>query len=296
MKQPKFLQQCQKRINIVLRKLLPSKSQEPRQLHQAMHYAVLNGGKRLRSALVYATGSALQASPFVLDRISAAIEMIHAFSLIHDDLPALDNDDLRRGKPACHKAYGEAVAILAGDALQTLAFQLLADIPTQHLSAPISLKMIGLFARSIGHAGLAGGQTLDIAMTNRSISLKKLQKTYQLKTGNFITTGILMSAMAAGCQKKSILAPLKKFGDYLGLAFQIHDDIIEIESNTLTLGKPQGSDISRNKPTYPSLLGLAAAKKAELRAFSHALSALKKSNLESKHLLNIAAYFIEREF
>lgn len=292
----RYIKHSQKRVNTALAKLLPNPNKEPRELYKAMRYSVLNGGKRIRSALVYATGDALGANPKVLDRVSAAIEMIHAFSLIHDDLPALDNDDLRRGKPSCHKAYGEATAILAGDALHTLAFEVLTDISPKLLPPAMTLRMIHLFADAIGPTGLAGGQALDIAMVNEKVTIKALATTYKLKTGNFITTSILMGALAARCQRKSVLDNLKKFGDAIGLAFQIHDDIIGVETDTQTLGKPQGSDVSRNKPTYPSLLGLDAAKKIEKNTFNQAIRYLTKTRMDYEQLAAIAAYVIERDY
>lgn len=291
-----YIKRSQKRVNTALNKFLPNPKKQPRDLYEAMRYAVLNGGKRIRSALVYATGDALGANPKVLDRVSAAIEMIHAFSLIHDDLPALDNDDLRRGKPSCHKAFGEATAILAGDALHTLAFEILSHIDEKLLPAKITLQMMRLFSDAIGPQGLAGGQALDIAMVNESVTIKELATTYKLKTGNFITTSILMGALAARCQNKNVLSQLKQFGDNIGLAFQIHDDIIGVESDTQKLGKTQGSDVMRNKPTYPSLMGIEEAKKIKTRTFNKALHCLKKMRMETDQLAAIAAYVIEREY
>lgn len=296
MEAKRYIKRCQNRVNTALSKFLPLATKEPKELHAAMRYAVLNGGKRLRSALTYAVGEAFGANQAVLDRVAAAIELAHAFSLVHDDLPALDDDDLRRGKPACHKAFGEAVAILTGDALQTLAFQLLSDIDVKNLKPHLTLKIINLFARAVGHAGLAGGQTLDIAMLNKIVSLKNLAKTYQLKTGQFITTSILMGALAGQCENETQLNSLKKFGDALGLAFQIHDDIIGIETETRKLGKTQGSDLARNKPTYPSLIGIPAAKKAEKLALKRAMEFLKKTGIEITHIAGIATYMIDREF
>lgn len=274
-----YLKEYQTRINHFLSHeacLLPAENRQPSELHKAMRYAVLNGGKRIRAALVYATGEALGADFDVLDQIGSAIEMIHAFSLIHDDLPALDNDDLRRGKPSCHKAFSEATAILAGDALQTLAFETIASLDKNKIKAEIELEMIRLLARAIGSLGMAGGEELDIEMKDKDVNLNDLENTYKLKTGYLLTASILLGALAANCHDKKILNNLHQFGNYIGLAFQIHDDIIGIESDTQTLGKPQGSDQERNKPTYPTLIGMQKAKQKENEIFNKALKHLKK--------------------
>jgi geranylgeranyl pyrophosphate synthase len=290
-----YLKQCQQRVNKILNQALPTASKKPAELHQAMRYAVLNGGKRIRAALVYATGEAMNVNPNVLDRISAAIEMIHAYTLIHDDLPAIDNDDLRRGKPSCHKAFSEATAILAGDALQTLAFQQLSD-STSLVSPQNQIKMINYLSRAIGSTGIIGGEVLDIAMENQSVSVQELAHCYKLKTSYLLSASIMLTAFSANITRPSILKYLEKFGLLLGLAFQIHDDIIGVQSDTKLLGKPQGSDELRCKPTYPSLLGITNAKKAEARAFKQAIAYLKQSRLPSEKLLAIANYIIQRNY
>lgn len=292
----RYLERCQKRVNNSLGKLLPNPNKEPRELNQAMRYAVLNGGKRLRAALVYATGEALNANIKILDHVSAAVEMIHAFSLVHDDLPALDNDDLRRGKPSCHKAFNEGTAILAGDGLQALGIETLARLNKKMLPPDVTLHMVNLLTHTVGPDGLVGGQALDIAMPNQQITVKELAYCYQLKTGQFLTTCILLGALTAKCKKKNILNNLKKFGDHLGLAFQIHDDIIGIETDTKKLGKTQDSDAARNKPTYPSLIGIAEAKKQKDIIFSKAMTYLQKSGIRTEKLTAIATYIAERDF
>lgn len=286
----------QERINNYLDYILPSTHTEPYVLHQAMRYSVLNGGKRLRSALIYATGEALHADPRVLDKCSAAIELIHAFSLVHDDLPAIDNDALRRGKPSCHVAFGEATAVLTGDALLALAFELLASISKKQLMPETNLKMIQILSHYIGSLGMAGGEALDVAVMDRSINLSKLALIYKLKTSYLIAASILLGALSANCTEKEVLDNLEKFGLYLGLAFQIHDDILDIESKTEILGKPQGSDEAKHKPTYPSLLGLTKAKQKAKNVFEKAVGFLKKSHIKDEELLAISYFVLQREY
>lgn len=291
-----YLAKCRKRVNSTLNHLLPSSRTKPAKLHQAMRYSTLSDGKRLRSSLVYATGEALGANKNILDHVSAAIEMIHAFSLIHDDLPSLDNDDLRRGKPACHKVFGEATAILAGDALQTLGFEIIANLNQKKLPAKIELKMIKILTHAIDSLGMAGGEELDIMMKNKKVTLKELENSYKLKTAYFLSASITLGALAAHYQNQRTLNKLKKFGEYLGIAFQIHDDIIGVESNSRTLGKPKNSDKLNNKPTYPSLIGLKKSKQKEQAAFRKAMYYLNSSGIAKKKLAAIAAYVIERNF
>lgn len=289
-----YLQQCQERVNHTLDDVLPSSGKNPCELHKAMRYAVLNGGKRVRSAIVYAVGESLDANKDILDISSAVIELIHAFSLVHDDLPAIDNDDLRRGNPACHKAFSEATAILAGDALLVLAFEVLSHLTKHHVTSATNLKMIQILSHYIGSNGMAGGEALDAATADHEISLKKLAQIYKLKTSYLICASVLFGALAANCTKKSTLENLEKFGIYIGLAFQIHDDIIGIESDTATLGKPQGSDLIKHKPTYPSIIGLEAAKKRQQECFTTAMHYLKKSRINSDKLVALSELVITR--
>ena len=292
-----YLQKCQRRVNKVLNKVLPPTHKMPHDLHKAMRYAVFNGGKRIRSALIYATGEAFNADLKVLDAISASIELIHAFSLVHDDLPALDNDSLRRGKPSCHQAFGEATAILAGDALLTLAFENLTKLDTHSINAATNLQMIKILSHYIGSCGMAGGEMLDIASIDHEISLKKLATIYKLKTSYLICACVMLGALAANCNRKTTLANLEKFGIYAGLAFQIHDDIIGIESNEKTLGKPQNSDVRNHKPTYPQLLGLTKAKAREHVFFKKAIHYLKKLNLkDNDKLYGLCKFVIARAY
>ena len=215
--------------------------------------------------------------------------------IVHDDLPVFDNDDLRRGKPSCHKAFNKTTAILAGDGLQAFGFEVLTRINKKMLSPAITLQMLNLLTHTAGPYGLVGGQALNIAMPNKNVTLKELAYCYQLKTGQFLTTSILLGALAAKCQKKNTLDNLKKFGDHLGLAFQIHDDIIGIETDTQKLGKTQGSDVARHKPTYPSLLGIEETKKQKNIIFRKAITYLQKSGIRAEKLTAIATYIVERE-
>lgn len=292
----RYIKQCQKRVNAALKKQLPSVTSEPRKLHKAMRYSVLNGGKRIRAAFAYATAEALGAKPAVIDPVCAAIKMIHAFSLIHDDLPALDNDDLRRGLPTCHKAFGEATAILAGDSLQSLPFEILANLPAKYLPAATKVEMIRLLANAIGSKGMIGGEEMDIEMVAKSVTLKKIETMFQLKTGYLLTASLLLGALAANCRDKKTLFNLGKFGHYIGLAFQIHDDIIGISSSTALLGKKQGNDIAMNKPAYPVIAGMKKAQEKEKRYYKKSIEYLNKCKFNSDKIKLIAAYIIERNY
>lgn len=289
-----ILQHYQKRVEKSLTALLPSENKVPAELHKAMRYAVLNGGKRIRAALVYATGESLGANAGILDRISAAVEMMHAFSLVHDDLPALDNDDLRRGKPTLHKAFDEATAILAGDALQTLAIRILSTLDSHKIKPKFTLAIIQTLSSAI--LEMERGEELDILMIKKTVTLSELKQAYHLKTGCLLTACVLMGALAAECQKKNTLNYLEKFGDSIGLAFQIHDDIIGIQSTTATLGKLQGNDELRGKPTYPSLLGIDQAKKKEQELYLQAMKWLRKAAIKQEKLAAIADFVIQRQF
>lgn len=249
------------RVEAALTTYLPPADQPPTRLHQAMRYSVLNGGKRLRPALVYATGIALGLDLKQLDSAACAIELIHAYSLIHDDLPAMDNDDWRRGHPTCHKAFDEATAILAGDALQSLALPILCQTSAE-ITASQAIKMVQALTRASGSQGMAGGQALDLAAANNPVDLTQLQAIHRLKTGALISACIELALIAAGRDTDATIAtPLRQFADHLGLAFQIQDDILDIAGDMQILGKQPGSDSKNNKTTYPILLGLTEAQK-----------------------------------
>ena len=254
------LRDYQSRVQAVLDAALPSSSLSPQRLHAAQRYAVLSGGKRLRPLLVYCTGEALGVPVGALDAPAAAVELIHSYSLVHDDLPAMDDDDLRRGQPTTHRAFDEATAILAGDALQVLAFSLLARDRAPGVSFEARLKMIQILADASGTAGMAGGQALDLSAVGRSINLEELEVMHRLKTGALIRASVLLAAACAPGLSAAEWTALEGYSEDIGLAFQIQDDILDVEGRTEDLGKTAGADAARDKPTYPSVLGLEIAK------------------------------------
>jgi len=260
-------------------------------LHNAMGYGLLLGGKRVRPFLVYAVGEMLGAKAEMLDHAAGSVEAIHAYSLIHDDLPAMDDDALRRGQATCHIEFNEATAILAGDALQTMAFELLADSPgTPHQQ----IKMIKVLAKASGYQGMCGGQALDIAATDQAISLEQLEKIHRHKTGALIEAAVQLGAIAANANEQQHRA-LLTFAKNIGLAFQVHDDILDIISDTETLGKPQGSDEAANKSTYPALLGLTQAQQKATMLVNQAIVALDSLPVDSQRLKDFAQYIIARK-
>lgn len=273
---------------------LPAKDVQPCHLHDAMRYAVLGNGKRIRPVLVYATGEAFGVDLKVLDSPACAVELIHAYSLIHDDLPAMDNDDLRRGRPTCHKAFDEATAILAGDALQALAFQILAHSQAINVSAKQRLQMIDILAHASGSRGMAGGQAIDLASVGKKLNIAELENMHIHKTGALIRASVELGALSAADIELTAFEKVSHYAKCIGLAFQIQDDILDVESDTETLGKPQGSDIQRNKPTYPDLLGLEGARKAARELHNEALGSLNDFDQKADPLRWIANYIIER--
>lgn len=251
-------------------------------LHQAMRYCSLNGGKRLRPLLIYAAGCSFDTPLEHCDRSAVAIELIHCYSLVHDDLPAMDDDDLRRGNPSCHKAFDEATAILVGDALQSLAFEIL-SYPTKQ---PYALELIHTLALASGSNGMAGGQALDMQATNQLAELSDIQSIHHLKTGALFSAAIRMGALASGQADPQLLAQLDKFAQHFGLAFQIRDDILDVEANAEQLGKSSGKDAAQAKATYPALLGLADAKQQLHQHIQQAQHTLTQINhLNPEHLL-----------
>jgi geranylgeranyl pyrophosphate synthase len=287
--------QYQTRVNTALERCLPPADIAPQQLHMAMRYSVLNGGKRLRPAFVYATGATLGVSPDALDPAACAVELIHSYSLIHDDLPAMDNDDLRRGLPTCHKAFDEATAILAGDALQVLAFQQLADADPALLSAEQRVQMISLLGKACGSIGMAGGQALDLAVTGKadSVTLAELETIHRYKTGCLIRASVELGMLSSGLD---ISESLIQYAENLGLAFQIQDDILDIEASTHVLGKQQGGDIAKQKVTYPQLAGLAAAKTKVRVLYEQAVANLDDFGQQADPLRDLAEYMFLRNY
>ena len=286
----------QQRVGQLMSSLLSDLTITDPRLLDAMQYSLLVGGKRWRPFLVYSVGRMLGAELTDLDGPAAAIECLHTYSLIHDDLPAMDDDDLRRGKPTCHKAFDEATAILAGDALQTLAFDILANHPYQQVQAGEIVAMLQSFARSAGYVGMCGGQAIDLAQTNQQTSLAQLERMHRLKTGALIENAIELAWLCSPKRQLDDKANLLSFARALGLAFQVQDDILDIESDTQTLGKPQGSDSKANKSTYPALLGLDQAKAKARQLYQDALNALARLPYNTDELRAFAQYIIERRF
>ena len=263
-----------------------------------MRYSLLNGGKRIRPVLLYATAASLNCPLTHCDAAACAVELIHSYSLIHDDLPAMDNDDLRRGKPTCHIAYDEATAILAGDALQALAFEVLADTEASEVSAASRIAMMRCLASASGVEGMAAGQAIDLACIGQHISLQALEQMHQLKTGRLIVASVRMGALIASDRNESVsktqLEALERYAQAIGLAFQIRDDILDVEADTETLGKPQGADSALDKPTYTSILGLDQAKQHALEMHREALRALDCFGIEAQRLRQLSGFIVER--
>lgn len=289
---PRYQQRVEQHLQTVINQL-PITDER---LLAAMSYSLLLGGKRVRPFLVYSCGTLLGASLADLDGPAAALEALHSYSLIHDDLPAMDNDDLRRGKPTCHKAFDEATAILAGDALQALAFDVLSHHPYQQVGATEVLQMLQTLARAGGYAGMCGGQAIDLAQTNQQTSLNQLEQMHRLKTGALIENAVELAWLCSPTRQPADKQHLLQFARALGLAFQVQDDILDIESDTQTLGKPQGSDSKANKATYPALLGLEQAKAKAQQLYQDALNALSKLPYNTDELRSFAQYIIERRF
>jgi len=264
-------------------------------LIEAMRYGLLLGGKRARPFLVYITGQMLGCQLEDLDTPASAIECVHAYSLIHDDLPAMDDDELRRGKPTCHIKFDEATAILTGDALQTLAFTILAEGPLSSAGESNRIKMVQTLAEASGAQGMCLGQALDIAAENKHISLDELKNIHRNKTGALMRCAIRLGALAAGEKGIAVLAQLDQYADAIGLAFQVQDDILDVIGDTETLGKPQGSDQQLNKSTYPALLGLEGAINKAQNLLQEALQALEAIPYNTECLEEFARYVIERK-
>ena len=283
------LDDFRERAQAMLERVLPPASLAPRRLHEAMRYAVLNGGKRIRAILVIATGEALHADPGCLEPPACAVELIHAYSLVHDDLPSMDDDDLRRGVPTCHRAFGEATAILAGDALQALAFETLARAP-----APGAGELVRTLARASGSSGMAGGQAVDLESVGRTLTLDQIEDMHLHKTGALIRASVRLGALSAGTRDPDVLARLDDYARCIGLAFQIRDDVLDIESETATLGKRQGTDAALGKPTYPALLGLEASRARAQALHERASERLAPFGRDADFLRALSEYVVTR--
>ncbi|MCZ4337551.1 (2E,6E)-farnesyl diphosphate synthase [Shewanella colwelliana] len=282
----------QQRVDKLLRHYISSQDDTEPKLKAAMQHGALIGGKRIRPFLVYAVGDMLNVPLERLDACAAAIECIHAYSLIHDDLPAMDDDALRRGQPTVHIAFDEATAILAGDALQTLAFEIISQ-PMAQLSPKQQLAMVAALAKASGYQGMCGGQSMDLNATDKQIDLTTLKQLHRLKTGALIRCAVALAIIAADITDTE-QDLLLEFADAVGLAFQVQDDVLDIIASTEELGKPQGSDCESNKSTYPKLLGLSGAQETAESLINDALSALAKLPYNSQLIAEFARFIIER--
>ena len=271
---------------------LPSADLQPVRLHEAMRYAVFNGGKRIRPLLVYASGECLGVAEVLLDSPAAAIEYIHAFSLVHDDLPAMDNDDLRRGQPTVHRQFDEATAILAADALQPLAFSVVASM--NDASAEVRTKLVALIAGACGSIGMTGGQSIDLASEGESLSAAELEHMYALKTGALIHASVMSACLLAEGWSKEKFDALDSFARDIGVAFQIKDDILDIEGETHVIGKPAGSDESLDKATYPALFGIDVSRKRCDDLLESGVEHLAVFGEAAEPLRWLARYIVER--
>ena len=284
----------QERTDRCLQQLLPTTTVVPEKLHEAMHYAVFAGGKRVRPLLVYLTGRIFDVELEILDRPAAALELIHTYSLVHDDLPAMDDDDLRRGKPTCHKVYGEAIAILTGDALQTHAFEVLCDDNHAISKHPQHAGIVAELARASGSTGMAGGQAIDLLAAGSPLALAELQTLHRMKTGALIRASVVMGALCADNATKTQITALSRYAECIGLSFQIQDDILDVIGDTQTLGKPAGSDEEKDKPTYTSLLGLEGARQKAWETHEQALKHLEDFDSAADTLRALSEYIVSR--
>ena len=289
-----FMTRCQARVEAALDRCLPGADIHPADLHQAMRYACLDGGKRVRPLLVYAAGQAAGVPVKALDTPACAVELIHTYSLVHDDLPAMDDDALRRGKPTCHKAFGEARAILAGDALQALAFHIIAHDHDGGVAVATRLAMVEQLALAAGSRGMVGGQAIDLAAVGGQLSIAELEDMHIHKTGALIRASVLLGAMASPALTAEKLEALDHYAKCIGLAFQVVDDILDVEGSTEVLGKTARADQALAKPTYPALLGLEGARERARELHEAALASLAESGSEADPLRWLSSYIIER--
>lgn len=281
-------------VDAQLERILPPASGPAERLFAAMRYSVFNGGKRLRPALCFAAADAIGDSNINTTKVAAAVEMIHAYSLIHDDLPAMDNDDLRRGKPTCHIQFDEATAILAGDALQSLAFQQLTELTD--MASDSLVELMSILASYSGCSGMAAGQAIDLAATGQTLNIDQLDTMHRYKTGALIEASLLMGAITAGGASQAQLSALRDFAHAIGLAFQVQDDILDVESSTEQLGKQQGSDAANNKSTYTSLLGLEQARNQAASLYQQSINSLEVFADRAETLRQLASFIVNRAY
>jgi farnesyl diphosphate synthase len=284
----------QARVEAQLDSRLPSVVASPQRLHEALRYSVLGGGKRVRPVLVYATANALGLTESCVDGAACAVEFIHAYSLVHDDLPAMDDDDLRRGKPTCHKAFDEATAILVGDSLQVLAFQVLANGVGLPNDVNARLRLVELLAIGSGTSGMAGGQALDLAASGQQLSIEAVEEMHNRKTGALIHASVMMAAACAPGVSTAVSEALDRYARDLGLAFQIQDDLLDVEGDPSLLGKATGADSKRGKPTYPAVLGIDAARERMHELHARALRSLSILGANAAPLVSVSDWLVLR--
>ena len=290
-----LLQEYRVRVDSALDSWLPEPDVNPLRLHQAMRYAVLAPGKRVRPVLVYATADALGLPRERVDGAACAVEIIHAYSLIHDDLPAMDDDDLRRGRPTCHRQFDEATAILAGDALQALAFYIISHDPSMTANPAARLRMIEYLALFSGSRGMAGGQAIDLDAVGKTLNIAELETMHIHKTGALIRTCVQLAALNSEELDDDRFRALDSYAKCIGLSFQVQDDILDVIGDTITLGKQQGADSALNKPTFPSIIGLEASREKAQELHRNALDALSVFDADADILRRISAWFVERK-
>lgn len=289
-----WMQARQSRIETVLAGVLPPAEVSPRRLHEAMRYAVLGGGKRIRPLLAYAGGEATDADPLQVDRVATAVELIHVYSLVHDDLPCMDDDVLRRGKPTVHIQFDEATALLVGDSLQSLAFEVLAEQP---LGAPgTQVDMLARLAVASGSRGMAGGQAVDLESLGKTLTMPELEFMHVHKTGALIRASVLLGARCGSAADPAGLEGLDRFAKCIGLAFQVVDDVLDATATTATLGKTAGKDADANKPTYVTLLGVERARAFAAELLDEALASLGALASRGERLAQLGRYIVNREF
>jgi geranylgeranyl pyrophosphate synthase len=290
-----LLERWQSRTERELAARLPPATARPTRLHEALRYSTLGAGKRVRPTLVYATANALGTPEANVDGVACAVELIHAYSLVHDDLPAMDDDDLRRGRPTCHKAFDEATAILVGDALQVLAFETLASGPGLPSDAAVRLELVRLLAVASGTGGMAGGQALDLSAVGRQLSLAEVEEMHTRKTGALIHASVMMAAACAERISDNATRALDEFARSIGLAFQIQDDLLDVEGDATRLGKATGADRAHHKPTYPSSVGVEVARQRMQELHARALAALTVLGARAAPLASVSDWLVLRK-
>jgi geranylgeranyl pyrophosphate synthase len=290
------LQAWQARMESALASRLPSPEVTPARLHEAMRYTVLGGGKRIRPALLFAAARAVGRTEDEVEAAACAIELIHVYSLVHDDLPAMDDDDLRRGRPTCHKAYDEATAVLVGDALQTLAFHVLARDPALPPAPAIRLRLVELLAEASGSFGMAGGQAIDLAVQGKQLRLAEVEEMHSRKTGALIRVSVMMAAACAPSLDTRLQEALAGFAAPIGLAFQIQDDLLDVLGDVSTLGKATGADSERAKPTYPAVIGIEASQERVRLLHAQAMQSLAPLGARADLLRALADWLLARHY